>query len=664
MANALPPTALLALLLPALAGAACPPSCPLPGGGNPAQDCHAEFASIALHPNFPPTRAPANRREVRCFDGEPGCDLDGVVDDACVFDIDVCLRNADPALPGCTAADVTAVRVGGGSSPDLAALEAALTALLPAAANVCTSGQTLRVPLAGPDRLGRFRRASRRVTLSARTAAGVDGDRVKLTCVPHGWPSHGYNHANHRASAQEGTLNPGNAGQLVVKWDLDLQALEGPGLHAVTSTPTVGNGLVYVTAWNGNIYAVRPSNGTIKWKYDTADTFIGLQSSATLTADGRLVVGDSTSHVYCLDARTGALLWQTTVGDPAGDHFWSSPVVANNRVFVGIASHTDVPCVQGRLVALDLETGAPLWTLETVPDRICRNDTAITCDEDADCSGVGGSCIAGIGGGVTATVAVDATGETVYMNTVGCYTFPSIGDSDSIFRIQAATGEVDWKTRVQPPEQFGFCSNDSSIDCGTNAVCGAGTCTTKSFYHDFGFLNGPLIVEADDGLGGTRTLVVSGSKDGSLYALDPANGSPVWTRPVLPTPVSPGFAGFGLFNGAVGFADQRFHAALYQQIPGSVPNHLMAFSAADGSTVWEDDIGISWGSVGIAGGLVFVGSQAATDLFVYDAATGTRLNTIAMPDNVTSGASIVDGTVYVGYGVLSSTGGVRALALP
>jgi hypothetical protein len=88
-------------------------------------------------------------------------------------------------------ADVTAVRVGGTRDPDLAALSAALTALLPATTNVCTNGQTLAVPLKGPDRTGRFHRASKRVSLSAKTAAGNDGDRLKLTCVPHGWPMHG-----------------------------------------------------------------------------------------------------------------------------------------------------------------------------------------------------------------------------------------------------------------------------------------------------------------------------------------------------------------------------------------------------------------------------------------------------------------------------------------
>ena len=82
------------------------------------------------------------------------------------------------------------------------------------------------------------------------------------------------------------------------------------------------------------------------------------------------------------------------------------------------------------------------------------------------------------------------------------------------------------------------------------------------------------------------------------------------------------------------------------------------------STRREDDIGISWGSVALANGLVFAGTQASTSFYVYDATTGTRLKTFPMPANVSSGASIVDGTVYVGYGVFGAAGGVRAFGLP
>ena len=70
-----------------------------------------------------------------------------------------------------------------------------------------------------------------------------------------------------------------------------------------------------------------------------------------------------------------------------------------------------------------------------------------------------------------------------------------------------------------------------------------GTCTLdKDDYHDFGFLNGPLPIDVPDGLGGMRTILVSGSKNGTLHARDETDGSFVWENVVQPPPVTPGFA--------------------------------------------------------------------------------------------------------------------------
>jgi polyvinyl alcohol dehydrogenase (cytochrome) len=669
--------AAIALLLPVAARAACPPSCPVPGGGSAATDCHAEFAGAGLRLNYRPfdPAHPRTRKEVRCFDGDVACDADGMANNLCTFDIDVCLRNPDPALPACTPADVTEVSVARASrDPDLAALNTALNLLLPATTNVCTSGRHLTVALKGPDGLGRFRRAAKRVSLTARTAGGVDTDSVKLTCVPRGWPSHGYDRRNSRATPLETKLGPGLAVALMPKWNIALQAALGTGNNGVSSTPAVGFGLVYIGSWNGFVIAAKQSTGAIRWTYDTQSQGVGLvpgvTGSVTLTADGRALVGDANAVVHCLNAKNGKLLWKTDLREGLGsaDQIWGSPTVALNRVFMGVASHSDNPCTNGRLMALDLDTGAILWSHQNVPAKVCTSDTAISCALDFDCPN-GGTCVTGRGAGVTATVSTDETGEFVYMNTVGCFTFPSIGDSDSIFKIDAATGADIWKVRVKPSEQFNACAADQSVDCRSSADCafvGGGACNPKAFYHDFGFLNGPLVVEADDGIGGTRELVVSGSKDGSLYARDPATGAPVWTRVVQPSPVTPAFAGFGLFNGAVGFANDRFFAALFDFVPSIAmpPKHLQAFSAVDGSMAWEDEIGTSFSGVGIANGLVAMGTLAASNLYVYDAATGVRLKTLTLPNVTSAGPSIVDGTMYVGYGLGGSVGGVAAFELP
>ena len=279
------------------------------------------------------------------------------------------------------------------------------------------------------------------------------------------------------------------------------------------------------------------------------------------------------------------------------------------------------------------------------------------------------------------------------MNTVGCYTFPSIGDSDSMFKVAASTGDVEWKQRVSQPEQFGTCRNmgvDTGIDCGLDADCGVGeACTKKAVYHDFGFVNGPLRIDAPDGMGGTRPLIVSGSKNGTLYAFN-EDGTEAWHNTLRSEPVSPGFAGYGLFNGAIAYADGRIHAALYEMNPVRVcsndpqkgcttdancpggacpaaPKHLMAFDPIDGHILWQEEIGHSYSHVAVANGIVWAGTQDSDDaggswLYAHDAATGARLATFPLPNNSAARVAIDGDSVYVGYGVLSD-GGVLALSL-
>src|SRR5688572_4144768 len=49
-----PLVVLAVALFPLVAGAACPPSCPIPGGSNAALDCHAEYAGAGLRLNYKP----------------------------------------------------------------------------------------------------------------------------------------------------------------------------------------------------------------------------------------------------------------------------------------------------------------------------------------------------------------------------------------------------------------------------------------------------------------------------------------------------------------------------------------------------------------------------------------------------------------------------------
>ncbi len=478
-------------------------------------------------------------------------------------------------------------------------------------------------------------------------------------------------------------ITPANVASLATKWDVQLPSV-------VTGGPIFANGLVYAASWDGTLYALDPTTGAQRWTFPTGSTLFG---GAVATADGTVCIGTATAHVYCVNGTDGSLRWDKDLARPGlPDAIWSALAERDGRLFVSIAGFADQPCSRGRVVALDLATGNQAWAFATVPDKICKTDTSVACTTNTDCAV--GECVDARGGGVTATVTFDPTGSFIYMNTVGCYTFPSIGDSDSIFKLDTATGNPLWKTRVTPAEQFGTCANESSVECGQDAHCTSvgGACNIpKSVYHDFGFVNGPLRIEVPNG-GGTQVLIVSGSKDGTLYALRETDGMPAWTNPIVPIPISPGFAAYGLFNGAINYADGRIYAALGSVAPPRVcsndpkqgctsnadcpsggscplePQHLMAFDEKDGHVLWSAEIGRSWSSVAVTNGVVYAGTNAQSDagdssIFAHDATTGARLATFTIPATSAARPLVVGDTLIVGYGVFDPLGGVRAFSL-
>src|SRR4029450_13123715 len=131
--------------------------------------------------------------------------------------------------------------------------------------------------------------------------------------------------------------------------------------------------------------------------------------------------------------------------------------------------------------------------------------------------------------------------------------------------------------------------------------------------HTRRFLTGPLLVDASNGSGGTRRLVVGPSKDGTVYAVDPVTGALVWSESLV---TNGSFAGFGLFNAAAAWANDTLYASLYETIVPSWPDsndHLYAFAGLDGTPRWSAQIGISWSSVAFANGLLFVGPTQSPD---------------------------------------------------
>ncbi|NIO11826.1 MAG: PQQ-binding-like beta-propeller repeat protein, partial [Deltaproteobacteria bacterium] len=73
------------------------------------------------------------------------------------------------------------------------------------------------------------------------------------------------------------------------------------------------------------------SSGDLVWSYTTGHWMHSYVYSSPAVAEGRVYVGSDNDTVFCLDASDGGLVWCYETGGNVG----SSPAVADGKVYVG-----------------------------------------------------------------------------------------------------------------------------------------------------------------------------------------------------------------------------------------------------------------------------------------------------------------------------------------
>jgi len=130
----------------------------------------------------------------------------------------------------------------------------------------------------------------------------------------------------------------------------------------VRSSPTVAEGIVYVGAYDNNLYALDAKKGQFIWKYATEG---GIASSPFVWRD-MVFVGSEDRLLYALNARTGGLAWTC----PTGERVRSSPRVEYNQVFFGSDD--------GHLYAVSAQSGRVTWKFQAL--KPIRSSPAISDD--------------------------------------------------------------------------------------------------------------------------------------------------------------------------------------------------------------------------------------------------------------------------------------------
>ena len=183
------------------------------------------------------------------------------------------------------------------------------------------------------------------------------------------WPTYLGNAQRSGFTSAETIINVTSAPHLKMHWLY--QAGGYMSVNYISAQPVEANGLIYWGSWDGNEHATN-TNGAQVWQtglgytYSSqCDDLVGVASTATIATvsiGGKSTpvdfVGGGNASFYGLNATTGAIIWQTSLGPSPDNFIWSSPVYYRGSIYIGLASMGDCPLVQGKLFRLNATTGA------------------------------------------------------------------------------------------------------------------------------------------------------------------------------------------------------------------------------------------------------------------------------------------------------------------
>jgi alcohol dehydrogenase (cytochrome c) len=254
-----------------------------------------------------------------------------------------------------------------------------------------------------------------------------------------------YNGWRHVPSSE---LTPQNVSQLSVRWvkqfDIDDSNIE--------ATPLVIDGTIFTTTDPGHVFAVDARTGAMIWEYKRSippGLPIEYRVNRGLAVQGStLFFGSLDGYLVAINASDGKVVWQISVASPAdGYTITGAPLVINHSVVVGLAGGEFG--ARGFVAAYDVSTGQQQWKFNTIPgpDEVGHQ----TWENDAWTSG---------GGPTWATGSYDPSTDLIYWG-VGNPSPVFSGDvrpgdnlfTDSVIALHATSGELAWYFQFTPHDE-------------------------------------------------------------------------------------------------------------------------------------------------------------------------------------------------------------------
>jgi quinohemoprotein ethanol dehydrogenase len=293
----------------------------------------------------------------------------------------------------------------------------------------------------------------------------IDQERLNnASNEPEQWLTYGGTYNEQRYSGLD-QINTENIGELGLSWYQDIRANQGQ-----QSTPLYVDGVLYLTESWGQVDAIDASNGETLWRFDpevpgnvAGKGCCGVNNRGAAVYQGKVFVTAYDGRMFALDAGNGAVLWETqTVDDQLNYTSTGAVRVANGKVFIGNGGAEFR--TRGYVSALDTETGEILWRFYTVPGNPELGFESEAMRMAADTwngswweLGGGGSTWDGITYDPETNLLMFGVGNGAPWNPL--VRSPGGGDNlflNSIVAVDADTGEYVWHHQQIPYEEWDY----------------------------------------------------------------------------------------------------------------------------------------------------------------------------------------------------------------
>lgn len=342
----------------------------------------------------------------------------------------------------------------------------------------------------------------------------VDGARIQNADNESGnWMSHGRSYDEQRFSPLE-SINDQNVGGLGLAWSFPTEV--GRGHEA---TPIVVDGIMYITLPWSKVVSLDAKTGRELWRYDPQvppekgrEACCDVVNRGVAIWKGMVYVGTIDGRLIALDAETGKELWSTQTTPPEKAYtITGAPRVVKDKVIIGNGgAEYDV---RGFFSAYDAFTGELVWRFYTVPGDPSKPFEHPELEAAAK-TWTGEWWIIGGGGTAWDSMAYDPELNLLYVGTGNGSPWdrsirsPNGGDNlylSSILAINPDTGRMKWHYQTTPEDNWDYTATQH-------------------------------IILADIEIDGKETKVLmQAPKNGFFYVLDRETGKLISAKNYVPT---------------------------------------------------------------------------------------------------------------------------------